>query len=625
MLCRPIRWVFLQLHLCLAILVLVGCAAFAQDITMDQQQASPQQRVSQTPAQSSQPAAPAEITQAPAKSVQPPSEKDAPELTTEDVDTTFRVRVNLVEVRVVVRDAKGQPVRGLKKEDFQLLDDGKPQVIKQFQQEDAGERPSIAHDSDIARSSEQASPPPRPAELPQQYVAYLFDDVHLNFDSLAKTRIAALEHLQNFPATNRAAIYTTSGQTQLDFTDDPSAVRAALNRLAPHPITSSVSSECPHLTYYMADMIENRGDSHALDAATYDVIDCAFGGKPAHGNTAENMARSAARQVVHLGDYEGRVALDMLRRVVQRLALMPGHRSIVLISPGFLNTNQLKQQSQLVEQALHSGVVINTLDSRGLYTLGDDASKYLPPRHPGVRWRDVDSNTVDGIYRNYIEQGKLAQADVLRGLAEDTGGTFFNNSNNLVPGFQAGIPEYSYLLAFSPSNMKLDGSFHNLRVTVQGSGLSVQARKGYYAANKNEDAAEQTKRELEEAVFSQQESHDIPVQLHTEFFKINDEDAKLSVLIRVDARSLRYRKIEGRNRNDVTVISALFDRNGRFISGTEKVLQMRLKDETLGSNLLSGLTLKTNFDVKTGSYLVRLVVRDDGGHLTAENDAVDIP
>jgi hypothetical protein len=91
-------------------------------------------------------------------------------------------------------------------------------------------------------------------------------------------------------------------------------------------------------------------------------------------------------------------------------------------------------------------------------------------------------------------------------------------------------------------------------------------------------------------------------------------------------RHLRFRKAEGRNRNDLTMVSALFDRNGNFVQGSEKILEMRLKDETLDSRLGSGITLKSSFDVKPGNYLVRLVVRDAEGKLmSAENGAVEIP
>ena len=91
-------------------------------------------------------------------------------------------------------------------------------------------------------------------------------------------------------------------------------------------------------------------------------------------------------------------------------------------------------------------------------------------------------------------------------------------------------------------------------------------------------------------------------------------------------KHIRFRKADGRNRNDLTVASGLFDRNGNLVAGNQKVLEMRLRDETLASRLGSGITVRTSFDVKPGSYLVRLVVRDAEGQLmAATNGAVEIP
>ena len=553
------------------------------------------------------------------------SDKDAPELSASDTDTTFQVRVNLVEVRVVVRDAQGHAVSGLKKEDFQLLDNGTPQAISRFSVDESHEQ-SPAPQTTRASNSGAPSSPTTAVRLPDRYIAYLFDDVHLPFAALSNARTAAEQQLNKLQPAERAAIFTTSGQTQVDFTDDHSVLRDGLNRISPHPGSSTAGPQCPHMTSYMADMIENRGDRQALEAAVLDAEDCAFNGKnPGGGDTptggaAESMARNAARQQLNLTNHDTQVSLDAVRQAVQRLSAMPGRRTMVFVSPGFLNVYEQQQQVRIAERAVHAGIVIDTLDARGLYTGGDDASKGVPARHLKAIWQNVDTT-----YSHYAELEKSAQADVLRGLAEDTGGTFFHNSNDLGGGFAAVTPEYAYLLAFSPAKLSLDGSFHNLKVVVKGHNYSVQARQGYYAPKHATDAVAEARREIEEAVFSQEQSNDIPVQLHTEFFKLNEEDAKLSVLVRVDARRLRFRKVDGRNCNDVTVISALFNRNGKFISGSEKVLQMRLKDETLGSQMLSGVPLKTSFDVKSGSYLVRLVVRDDGGRLTAQNDAVDIP
>jgi hypothetical protein len=126
-------------------------------------------------------------------------------------------------------------------------------------------------------------------------------------------------------------------------------------------------------------------------------------------------------------------------------------------------------------------------------------------------------------------------------------------------------------------------------------------------------------------MFSQEELHNLPVKLHTQFFKAGEQDAKLVVLAHVDVRLLHFRKAEGRNNDVLTCVSALFNRNGGFLQGTEKTVTMHLKDETLEHKLGSGITLKTSFDVKPGSYLVRLVVRDAEGQLmSAENGTVEI-
>ena len=130
---------------------------------------------------------------------------------------------------------------------------------------------------------------------------------------------------------------------------------------------------------------------------------------------------------------------------------------------------------------------------------------------------------------------------------------------------------------------------------------------------------------IQDAVFSQEQLSEIPVQLHTQFFKPDEDDAKLSVLVHMDVRHFHFRKADGRNNDDVTVVSAIFDRNGNFISGTQKVVQMHLKDETLESRVNSGVTLKSSFDVKPGRYIVRLVVRDADGQLAAQSSAVEIP
>jgi len=528
----------------------------------------------------------------------------------------------------VVRDAKGQPVAGLKKDDFRLLDGGKPQVISRFSVE-AGA--TAVTPENTPGQEKPVTPEGKVAAVtPQRFVVFLFDDVHLDFGSLSRARTAAEEYMATMRPSERAAVYTISGKPQMDFTDDRAKLQDTLNRIMPHPITNSLgtNTDCPQMTYYMAERIVKESDNEALRAATDDAADCEGltssdpGTEAALGPAAKRAAEIAAREKYSMGNYETQVTLDSLRQVVRRTMTMPGQRTMILVSPGFLNPEERFEIMRVEEQAVHAGIIINTLDARGLYTTGDDASVGTRPRHKQSFLAGTDEK-----YSQYARLALSEQSQVMRELADATGGKFYNNSNNLKVGFEqlAGTPEYAYLLAFSPPNLKHDGSFHSLKVTIPGQRYDIQARNGYFAPKHADSPIEEARRALEEEVFSREEIHEIPVQLHTEFFVANDQQATVSVLARVDARRLHFRKEEGRNRNDVTVVSALFDRNGKFVSGTEKVLQMRLRDETLDSNAIAGLTLKSSFDVKPGAYLVRLVVCDDNGRMAAQNDAVEIP
>jgi hypothetical protein len=300
---------------------------------------------------------------------------------------------------------------------------------------------------------------------------------------------------------------------------------------------------------------------------------------------------------------------------------MPGQRSIILISPGFLTLlDQYQEKTEIIDRAIRANVIISSLNARGLYTVVPfgDASQASPQSPGGAMARS-----------QYQLVSSQMEEDVLAELAFGTGGVFFHNNNDLVEGFKrvAARPEFMYVLGFSPQNLKLDGRLHNLKITLRSPAkLDLQARKGYYAPQHLADPAETAKQEIQDALFSREELRDIPLVMHTQFFKPSADDAKLAVLARVDVKHLHFRKENGRNQDNLTVVSGLFDRNGNLVTGNSKVVEMRLKDQTLESKLNSGITVRSSFDVKPGSYLIRLVIRDSEGQLmAAANGTVDIP
>jgi len=548
--------------------------------------------------------------------------QNSAELAAHDEPTTFKVNVRLVLVRAVVRDSQGQAVGNLQKQDFLVFDKGKPQVISQFEVEQPGTliakaRQTAEENTGDVSPGDTASNAGHMPDVPEHFIAYLFDDVHLDFGDLARVRQAAERQFSRLRPTDRSAIFTTSGRTILDYTDDRGKLHETLFRLQPQPITGGFNGDCLQISYYQADLIVNKNDPQATQVALQEEAACTPAPPGVPPPNPMPMVQSTSAQVLSAGDHESRISLGILKDVVRSLSRMPGQRTVVLISPGFITPQLEYEYTEIIDRAVHSQVIINTLDARGLYVVipGGDASHYSAHPPPPAK--------------ALIETAAAsAQDDLLAVLADSTGGVFFHNNNDIDEGLRrvAETPEYSYMLAFVPQNLKLDGSYHSLKVSVKSAQrLSLQARRGYYAPKNFANPTEQAKQEIEEATFSQEELHNLPVKLHTQFFKASEDDAKLIVLAHVDVRLLHFKKIEGRNDDVLTCVSALFNRNGNFIQGMEKTVTMHLKDDTLEHKLGSGITLKTSFDVKPGSYMVRLVVRDAEGQLmSAENGTVEI-
>jgi VWFA-related protein len=548
-------------------------------------------------------------------------EAEAQEVSTKDKLATFKVRVNVVLVRVVVRDAHGKLVPNLKKVDFRLLDNNKAQNISSFSIETPQSRSihiaaPVATEAGSAEDGENN----KIINLPQRFVSMVMDDIHMSVQDAMFVRNSAGKFLNSLAAGDRVGIYSTSGQVEQEFTLDRKALNEALLKVLPRPLGGSTTAECPDVNYYQADLIVNRDDSQAIDIATLDALACAFQNDPTMQGAAKALASSTAIRVLNQGNAEIDHAFRNLEGIERRLASMPGQRVLVLVSPGFAETNNYLDSSELVDRATRSNIVINTIDARGLYTpdlMGDIAN------HPQGSVKTV------GYRGSYRLAAQFGQSEVLEHLADGTGGTFFHNRNDVDEAMkEAGItPEFSYLLGFSPQNLKLDGNFHRLKVKLNSKEkFTVQARYGYVAPKKIADPEESAKQEIEEALFSQDEIRDLPVELQTQFFKKETAEAKLAVLTRFDLKGIRFRNDQGRHNDKLTIVTGVFDENGNLVTSGEKIIEMKLRETTYQRLSRSGFLVKSSFDVKPGNYLVRLVVRDsEGEQLAARNGAVAIP
>ena len=332
------------------------------------------------------------------------------------------------------------------------------------------------------------------------------------------------------------------------------------------------------------------------------------------------VAQSAALRALSAGDSENQYTYRHLEDALRRLSTMPGERILLLVSPGFVLANSYLDESGIIDRANRANVVMHTLDARGLY---------VPDISGDISQPTVQYPRTAGLKTLYRVNSQFENQFVLSDFAYGTGGTFFHNSNDLQRGFElAGLaPDVSYVLAFSPQNRKMDGQYHTLTVKLaKKSNYSVQARRGYYAPRKVDDPHELARQEIQEAIFSQEEISELPLDLQTQYFKSNPQDARLSVVSRLELKNMHFRKADGRSLDDVILATAIFDENGNYVTGGEKTVQMRLLDATYERLTRTGLTVKSSFAVKPGRYLVRQVVRDsEGSQMAARNGAVEIP
>jgi len=544
------------------------------------------------------------------------------EITTQEVQSPFKVQAqrNMVLVRVVVRDSNGHPVSGLRKEDFRLFDNGKPQDIDQFAVETSSRTSPAVPPAPSKEPEEEAASEPATANLtPRNYQALYFDDVQMKFEDIAHARDAADRYLAaTLTAADRAAIFTSSGQGNLDFTDDRSKLHEALFKLRPTGFITEGTFSCLDIGAYQAYLIAEIRDANATEIATVEAAQCVASSQVA------SLVQAEALRVWEAWQAQSRGVLRGLEQVVRRTALLPGQHSVIFISPGFLLYNLESEVAEIADRALRSNVVISALDPRGLYVVipGGDATQpnnnFLPSAVALLAGK-----------QQLIEQDISLSKGVLSDFAADTGGQFFQNSNDLDQGFrQVGmLSDVYYVLAFSPRNLKFDGRFHKLKVSLANpAGFTLQARHGYFAPKASEDAATRAEEDIEQAIYSQDELRELPVDVHTRFFKLDQSETRLAVLAHLDVTALRFRKQQDRNVDDLIFATALFDRDGKFVLGTEKRFELRLLDSTLARLAQTGITVKAEFDLKPGTYLVRQIVRDSqAGQLSELNHTVEIP
>ena len=412
----------------------------------------------------------------------------------------IHVEVRQVLVPVVVTDSKGHTLLGLRPSDFKVFEDGVEQkVISLTSEADGAARLFEPQPAPAALGTQPANPRPQPPGRAERAYLVVIDTLNSDFGNFQQIH-GALKKLFG-EAQPASALYGLVALSQTatmiqPLTADPSAVLRTLEskNLAKYILTSEQSSRALR-EIQLRRMLEGfcqkcpcdtngPGGSCSTDSRLNEII---------------AYATSAGEE--HAGEL--RSFLQQLGGLVDQLGMLPGRRTIVLISDGFtiqpgrdlfeLIAIYLKdpeialkdpvarvdpQMDAVLRQADDRNVVIYTLDSRGVYVVpagGYDvtgppmSSKMAPRVMPEIQSQKT--------------QSAAEKDDGLRELAEATGGLFFGNSNDALKGMRRALADGRgyYVLAYTPSNPATDGKFRKIQVVVEGKNLRVQAKQGYWA------------------------------------------------------------------------------------------------------------------------------------------------
>jgi VWFA-related protein len=540
--------------------------------------------------------------------------------------SAFKVHVesNLVVVRTIVRDAQGHPVGNLRKEDFKLLDNGKEQTISQF---------SVETRAAIAPQNPTRDTATAEFSAPTRFLALYFDDLDMVFDDVVRARDAADRFLAaNLGPSDRAGIFTSSGSVAVDFTSDLKKLHEVLFKLRSN---SRVGGDCPNITDYQAKMIVEWAPPPVVQGIVTQAA-------PTPGSDALAVAIDDARnicdmpmtgQLVYmlaqrvLGQYvwQAQYSLDGLKDVVNHISAMPGQRTVVLVSPGFMTSDFSSRINAIVDRALRSQVVVSSIDSKGLAVLvaeADARRRFPMDAHLAAAQRDLSFKR---------EQAALA---VLADVAEGTGCEFFHNDSDLNSGLRkvTTLSEISYILAFAPKNLKPDGRFHVIKVTLRDrpKGVTLQARRGYFAPRAGAKPEDELAEEIRSAVLSTEEIAQLPLHIITEVSRGPEKDAgktQLAVMGRLEVGPLHFKKDDEHNRTTLTFVSCIFDHDGLYVSGQQKQVQLDLPDAKLRELIASpGILVIHTFQLVPGTYSIREVVMDsEEHHIGALSRSVTLP
>jgi VWFA-related protein len=550
-----------------------------------------------------------------------------PEQQEQTDDDVVRISTDLVQTGVSVFDKKGRFVEGLKKEDFELKVDGKPVEIGFFERVFAGTALEETQVAAVVRGDSPAKIKEigKDAVVPNlpsrgRVVVFFVDDIHIAFENLKSAKDSIIRFIDKEMGPNDvAAIASSTGQIGFlqQYTDNKDVLKMAVNRLTYRPFGAR-DIEQPIMTDGQAVLID-QGDKQVFAFFVGQAIKML---SLSPSQAAEYVTRRA-RILVQRASGLSKATLSSLETLSRRAAGLPGRKLIFFVSDGFpidiKNSDTLDRLRRIVDASMRAGVVIYTVNSRGLETDMMDAAVDPPPTG------------------RVASASRLIGEDILNALAAETGGRFIHNTNDFNPDLAKALKETStyYLLAWRPSEAGGSKKFRSIKVSIKNRPeLSVKVQRGYF--EKTPEAAKQKEATnaksnapadpLRKAINSLFPKREIPTRVALTYIDTPGIGSTLVASMKVEADALKFEQPGGAVAAVVDITGTVFDAKGKALDSFNHRLTVTPPSSASGAAKPPDIIYNYRATLKPGLYQVRVAALDRAsGRTGSAREWVEIP
>lgn len=396
-------------------------------------------------------------------------------------DEVVRVKSNLVNIDVMVKDKKGKYVSDLKAEDFTVVENGVAQKIEFFDaplSKNETKRQTSAAAPDVATTTP-------PTAAPQNYVALVLDSQTTDITNLKQVREGMTKYISEQITDNDVVALlsvTNSLQMLQPFTQDKGKLIAALENTGVNSTSKSFEQQD------LKEGIASQRQILTEGAPNGDIkLDSPAG---ARLMVAQTVLAQFIKLRTALSLQQSRPVLAALAAICEGLRSIPGKKTLVLFSQGFVTPAVLDWQVQsTIDIANRANVAIYIIDSAGLRG-GGTTSGSLVPSTPlagvsGIVNQEQRIRAVGGetVFDNARQEGQTREYDILYRMSGDTGGKFLKGNNDIGQGLERINEEIHarYTIAYRSTNQNFDGTFRKVKIEVRRPDAQVVSRSGYYA------------------------------------------------------------------------------------------------------------------------------------------------